>query len=143
MEFVQKYGKVKLAERGKDDVSTWYLLGKGYHKHGHVSEAVEAITKAANLPCRPGCRFIHSTLAACLEYLKEKGDVEIAHELFRLLTEKGHITITLCETLKDCVNGETQVLRSLVGEEGNHLEVMDTIQDVEKETTDYEAQPHG
>lgn len=43
----------KVAERGKEDVSTWYLLGKGYHKHGHVSEAVEAITKAANLPCRP------------------------------------------------------------------------------------------
>ncbi|PRQ24755.1 putative tetratricopeptide-like helical domain-containing protein [Rosa chinensis] len=131
----------KLAESGKENVSTWCLLSKGYYRNGCVAEALQAIKKAANLPCQPGWRFNHSTLAACLVYLKENGDVETAHELLSLLTEKGHITTIFCETLKSFVNGETQVLRSIGGEQENHLE--DKIQDGELETMDSGAQQCG
>lgn len=90
----------KLAENGKADASIWLVLAQGYHWNGHVSEAVETMKKVASLPCGPGWRVHHSTLVTCLDYLKEKGDVEGPHELFRLLREKGHLSADLCDKIE-------------------------------------------
>ncbi|KAK9944005.1 hypothetical protein M0R45_009590 [Rubus argutus] len=121
----------KLAENGTADVSIWLVLAQGYHWNGHVSEAVETMRTVASLPYKPGWRIHHSTLVTCLDYLKEKGDVEGAHELFRLLREKGHLRADLCDKIENYIHGETQVESLISGERGNHMEGVDNMQDGE------------
>ncbi|XP_062022152.1 pentatricopeptide repeat-containing protein At2g20710, mitochondrial-like [Rosa rugosa] len=131
----------RLAESGKEDVSTWLALAEGFCCYGRVSEAVETMRKAASLPCRPGWRIHHSTLVGCLDYLKEKGDVEGAHELMRLLREKGHLRADLCDKFENYIHGETQIESLISGEEENHMEGLDGIQD--GEASDSGAQQWG
>ncbi|KAK9943981.1 hypothetical protein M0R45_009567 [Rubus argutus] len=90
----------KLVENEKADKGIWLILAHRYHWNGHISEAVETMRKVASFPCGPGWRISHSTLVACLDYLKEKGDVEGAHELLRLLRENGHPRATCAIKLR-------------------------------------------
>ncbi|KAK9944002.1 hypothetical protein M0R45_009587 [Rubus argutus] len=120
----------KLVENEKADKGIWLILAHGYRWNGHVLEAVETMRKVTSLPCGLGWEIDHSTLVACLDYLKEKGDVEGAHELLRLLRENGHIRADLCDKIENYIHGETQVESLISGEEGSHMEGVDNIIDV-------------
>ncbi|THG15277.1 hypothetical protein TEA_022156 [Camellia sinensis var. sinensis] len=74
------------------------LLGNAESIVNRLIESVEMMTKALaarhsrwkpNLP----------TLAACVEYLKGKGSVEVAEELIELLREKDVVPSEVCERL--------------------------------------------
>ncbi|KAK9943974.1 hypothetical protein M0R45_009561 [Rubus argutus] len=118
LEKASSYSK-KLAESGREDVSTWAVLATGYSMNGQMEEAVEALQKAANLENGSGWQFNRLTVASCLLYLKKTGDVELAHELLRLLRERGHLTTAVCNELEDSMDGEPKVLETLSGEKGN------------------------
>ena len=78
LEKARSYSK-KLAESGREDVSTWAVLATRYSMNGQMTEAVEALQKAANLENGIGWKFNHLTVASSLVYLKKTGDVEVAH----------------------------------------------------------------
>ncbi|KAM2731369.1 hypothetical protein EV2_035038 [Malus domestica] len=95
----------KLSDGGKEDCRTWSLLATGYRTNGQMAEAVESLKTAANMACQPGWKFHNLTLAACFEYLKEKGDVEVAHKILRLLRERGHLPTELCDRIENYIDG--------------------------------------
>ncbi|CAL9020072.1 unnamed protein product [Prunus brigantina] len=78
-------------ESGKGNASAFLVLATEYHMNGHMGEAVEAMKNAAKMSSRPGRKFNHLTLYACLNYLTEKGDEKSAHEILRLLRKKGNL----------------------------------------------------
>ncbi|CAL5356917.1 unnamed protein product [Camellia sinensis] len=77
---------------------TWYFLATGYVKDNQIAKAVEAM-KVAVSTCEPRLKVSKPTLAACLEYLKEKGDVEEVVEFLRLLLAKGVVSADIHEKL--------------------------------------------
>ncbi|KAI7992051.1 Pentatricopeptide repeat-containing protein [Camellia lanceoleosa] len=77
---------------------TWYFLATGYVKDNQIAKAVEAM-KIAVSTCEPRLKVSKPTLAACLEYLKEKGDVEEVVEFLRLLLAKGVVSADIHEKL--------------------------------------------
>lgn len=95
----------KLMESGKGNASAFLILATEYHMNGHMGEAVEAMKNAAKMSSRPGRKFNHSTLYACLKYLKEKGDMKSAHEILRLLRKKGYLPTGSCDKLENYVDG--------------------------------------
>ncbi|KAM0960453.1 hypothetical protein ACFX2I_025394 [Malus domestica] len=141
LEKAQLYIK-RLEESGKElDAVAWTRLTTGYHMDGQMGKAVDTMKKAI-LVSRPGRKFNHLTLAACLEYLKEKGDVEVAQELLRLIREKDYFSADLCDKLDKYVTGEPhkrdeevsqELLRLL--EETDHL-TFDSYDKVEDYTYD-------
>ncbi|KAK9943966.1 hypothetical protein M0R45_009553 [Rubus argutus] len=112
LEKARSYSK-KLAETGSEDVCTWAVLATGYSMNDQMTEAVEALQKAANLENGLGWKFNHLTVASCLVYLKKTEDVEVAHELLRLLRERGHLTTVVCDELENCMDDEPQVFGPL------------------------------
>ncbi|XP_034196822.1 pentatricopeptide repeat-containing protein At2g20710, mitochondrial-like [Prunus dulcis] len=104
LEKAKSYVK-KLSEGGKECCRTWALLATTYHMNDRMEEAVETLKMAASSASRPGWKFDNSTLAACFEYLKQKGDVEKAHELLILFRERGHFTTDLCDKIRNYIGG--------------------------------------
>ncbi|KAB1209997.1 hypothetical protein CJ030_MR6G023546 [Morella rubra] len=91
---------------GKEpDSKMWECLTIGYHVHGQMEKAVETMKKSL-LACRPGRVPTRLILAACLGYLKEKGDVQTAEEILRLLRDNCHFSTSICEELKNYFHGE-------------------------------------
>ncbi|KAG2717306.1 hypothetical protein I3760_03G169300 [Carya illinoinensis] len=92
------------------DLITWDRLASGYHAHGQVEKAVEAMKQAllAGIPGYKPNRFI---LAEHLKYLKEKGDVEAAEEILRLLRENCHFSTGICEKLRSYIRVESPSCR--------------------------------
>ncbi|KAM1456715.1 hypothetical protein ACFX13_034817 [Malus domestica] len=95
----------KFSKGGKEDCRTWGILATGYHMNGQMAEAVETLKTAASLACRPGWKFDRSTVSACFDYLREKGDVEAAHELLRLFREMGHLPTDLFDKIGSYMDG--------------------------------------
>ncbi|KAM2269180.1 hypothetical protein TB2_046927 [Malus domestica] len=128
----------RLEESGKElDASIWTHLATGYHMNGQMDKAVETMKKAI-LASRAGWKFNHLTLAACLEYLKEKGDVEVAQELSRLIRETDHFSADLCDKLDKYVIGELhrrdgevsqELLRLLTGSDHLSTDLYDKVED--------------
>ncbi|TQD78659.1 hypothetical protein C1H46_035764 [Malus baccata] len=128
----------RLEESGKElDASIWTRLATGYHMNGQMDKAVETMKKAI-LASRAGRKFNHLTLAACLEYLKEKGDVEVAQELSRLIRETDHFSADLCDKLDKYVIGELhrrdgevsqELLRLLTGSDHLSTDLYDKVED--------------
>lgn len=95
-------------ESGKGNASAFLVLATEYHMNGHMEEAVEAMKNAAKMSSRPGRKFNHSTLYACLNYLTEKGDEKSAHEILRLLRKKGNLPTGSCDKLENYVDNKVQ-----------------------------------
>ena len=96
----------RLTESGKEpDARIWNCMSTGYHMNGQMEKAVETMKKAA-LACQPQCKPKRFTLAACLEYLKGKGDVEVAHEILRLLKEQGLFSTGMYNRLLNYISNE-------------------------------------
>ncbi|CAL5342591.1 unnamed protein product [Camellia sinensis] len=72
-------------ERGKEPTAgTWDHLATGYYKDNQMAKAVEIMKKAIMADQR-GWKLNYVTLTACVVYLKETGDTEVAEEFTRLL----------------------------------------------------------
>ncbi|KAF8413888.1 hypothetical protein HHK36_001882 [Tetracentron sinense] len=102
-----KKGSIEKAEvlikraigRGKKpNASTWNHLATGYLEGNQILKAVEMMKKAI-LASQPGWKPNRVTLAACLECLKGKGDVEGAEELVRLLRAHDSFPIDVHDRL--------------------------------------------
>ncbi|KAB1209998.1 hypothetical protein CJ030_MR6G023547 [Morella rubra] len=96
----------RLIQSGKEpDSKMLECLTIGYRVHGQMEKAVETMKKAL-LACRPGSVPNRLILAACLDYLKEKGDAQTAEEILRLLRENCHFSTSICEGLQNYIHGE-------------------------------------
>ncbi|CAB4289283.1 unnamed protein product [Prunus armeniaca] len=106
------------------NASAFLVLATEYHMNGHMGEAVEAMKNAAKMSSRPGRKFNHSTLYACLKYLTEKGDEKSAHEILRLLRKKGNLPTGSCDKLENYVDGgQPQGLIKFRMKGGTHVKV--------------------
>ncbi|OVA14938.1 Pentatricopeptide repeat [Macleaya cordata] len=86
-------------ERGKKPFSnTWDSLATGYLEDNQIQKAVETMKKSI-LASHPRWKPNRVTLAACLEFLKGKGDVEGAQEFVKLLLSSGSFSMDVCERL--------------------------------------------
>lgn len=83
---------------GKPLPHTWYFLAAGYASVKEMPKAIEAF-KVAVSTFKPGWKPSGPVLVACVEYLKEKGDVEEAKEFLRLLLGKGVLSIGIHDKL--------------------------------------------
>ncbi|KAF3444142.1 hypothetical protein FNV43_RR13832 [Rhamnella rubrinervis] len=96
----------RLTESGKElDAGIWNCMSTGYRMNGQMEKAVETMKNAA-LACQPEWKPNRFTLASCLEYLKGKGDMEVAHEILRLLKEQGLFSTGMYNRLLNCINNE-------------------------------------
>ncbi|KAJ1389744.1 Tetratricopeptide-like helical domain superfamily [Sesbania bispinosa] len=80
-------------------------LACGYYKCNDMDKAVETMKKAISTG-RPGWRPHPLTLAACIEHVKDKGDSELALEMFRICRERGTFCAATCDRLLSYVHGE-------------------------------------
>ncbi|KHN36632.1 Pentatricopeptide repeat-containing protein, mitochondrial [Glycine soja] len=98
----------RLLDGGKQlDGRTWDRLACGYKAGNDMEKAVQAMKKAVskNLGGRRPDPF---TLVACVKYLKEKGDLDLALEILKLCIENSHISVTSYGGLSSYVHSETQ-----------------------------------
>lgn len=74
------------------------FFGNGYRTDGLKGE--DAMKKAANFTSEPCWKLNNfSSLAAFLEYLKEKGDMKVIHKILTIIEQKGHLLTSLCSSL--------------------------------------------
>ncbi|RXI00118.1 hypothetical protein DVH24_030608 [Malus domestica] len=74
------------------------FFGNGYRTDGQTGE--ESMKKAANFTCEPCWKLNNfSSLAAFLEYLKEKGDMKVIQKILTIIEQKGHLPTSLCSSL--------------------------------------------
>lgn len=98
----------RLIENGKEpQANTWDRLATGYHANGQTIKAVETV-KVAILSSKPGWKPNYYTLAACLEYLKTNGNLEVAEELVGLLQKHDILSLRICNGLKEYIHSENK-----------------------------------
>ncbi|CAK9323729.1 unnamed protein product [Citrullus colocynthis] len=98
----------RLIENGKEPpANTWDGLASGYHANGLTNKAVETLKKAISVS-RPGWKPNYHTLAACLEYLKTNGNVEVAEEIVGLLRKRDIVPLNIFNRLEDYIHSENQ-----------------------------------
>ncbi|CAN6697098.1 unnamed protein product [Malus baccata var. baccata] len=92
----------------KPDARSWHYLARGYLDHDQIEKTVELTRKALSVE---GSRWTPDghVVAACMEYMKQKADVEGAEEFIRLLGEKCSFPISIQEKLLDFINNEDSV----------------------------------
>jgi len=75
------------------DGRAWDQLASGYSACSDMEKAVQAFKKAisANLE---GMKPNPFTLVACVKYLKEKGDLDLAFEILNLCRAKRHLSLS-------------------------------------------------
>lgn len=94
----------KLAENGKVlNADTWECLATGYKLENKMDKAVETMKKAL-LASQPERRSSPFTLAACLDYLKSREDLEEATAFLRLTRERGILSVDVYERLLNYIN---------------------------------------
>ena len=90
---------------GKPNSRTWSYLSSGYLQQSKFSMAVECIKEAISI-CELGSRWwtpFQDSLAAIFESLKDKGDVEGAEELVRLLRSKDLLSLDVHNKLMNWI----------------------------------------
>lgn len=96
----------RLLDGGKKlDGRAWVRLACGYHADNDMEKAVQAMKEAVSENLVGG-RPSPLTLVACIKYLKQKGDVDLALEFLKLCIEKGHISVTSYDGLVSYVHSE-------------------------------------
>ncbi|KAL8495505.1 hypothetical protein ACS0TY_019592 [Phlomoides rotata] len=90
----------RLIETAKEpSAKTWSHMALGYYKSGRMGEAVE-MTKKAFVSTFPGWKPDITTVAACLEYLKKKGDADGIQEMLMLLEKCGSFSVEFKESIR-------------------------------------------
>ncbi|OMO51895.1 hypothetical protein CCACVL1_29517 [Corchorus capsularis] len=89
---------------GKPDVRTWYYFATVLLQRNEMEKAVNAM-KEALLISQPWWKPSDKSLAACLKYLKGKGDVDEAAKFINLLGDKdiisAEVQVKLLSYVKD------------------------------------------
>ncbi|PIA55321.1 hypothetical protein AQUCO_00800214v1 [Aquilegia coerulea] len=89
-------------EKGwKPFATSWEVLANCYVRANQMPKAVEAM-KAAFLACQQEWKPNRDSLAACLLYLEQVGDVVKTEEFVRLLGTPCHMSTEDCVSLLDC-----------------------------------------
>ena len=96
----------RIIEKGEGPtLVTWDILAAGYHDKNQMEKAVDTMKKAL-MATPQGRKPNPVTLRACLEYLKEKGDVEEAENLIRLLSERSLVSAYDSDRLMNYIRNE-------------------------------------
>ncbi|XP_061357668.1 pentatricopeptide repeat-containing protein At2g20710, mitochondrial-like [Gastrolobium bilobum] len=104
----------RLLDSGKElDGTTWDRLAGGYLMDNDMEKAVQTMKKAILVNGQPRWWPNPFTLVACIKYLKEKGDLELALEILKLCREDGHISVTTYDKLVSYVHNEIPVTEAL------------------------------
>ncbi|KAI4322665.1 hypothetical protein L6164_022337 [Bauhinia variegata] len=111
----------RLLERGKElDGSTWNRLASGYCNDNDVEKAVETMKKAL-LADRPVLkRHYLVNLVACIDRLKENGNLELAVEILKLSKEQGYFSAATYDRLLSYLHNEISDINALNLTEENH-----------------------
>ncbi|KAF1898893.1 hypothetical protein Lal_00019014 [Lupinus albus] len=104
MEKAQAYIERLLKGGNELNGSTWNRLAHGYCKCNDMDNAVQTLKKAI-LAGTPGWKPYLSTLAACIDHVKEKGNLDLALEILTLM-EQGHFSNATYDKLLSYVRGE-------------------------------------
>ncbi|XP_060668470.1 pentatricopeptide repeat-containing protein At2g20710, mitochondrial-like isoform X1 [Ziziphus jujuba] len=92
---------------GKPNSRTWHYLATGYFKHNQMQKAAEAIKEEISV-AESFSKLSKDCLAACLEYLKGKGDLEGAEEIITLLRDKCFLSVDIQDRLLNYIkDGES------------------------------------
>ncbi|GAB2274800.1 hypothetical protein Dimus_009575 [Dionaea muscipula] len=94
---------------------TWHILATGYCKHSQMGAATKAMKKALMSDDPGGQKLDKSTLTACLDYLRVKGDSKELEEFRGLLDDSG-------------CNSETSSI--------DHCDMEDIVSDVDEHILD-------
>ncbi|KAK4791895.1 hypothetical protein SAY86_022330 [Trapa natans] len=106
----------RLVEIGAEpEASLWGTLASGYEYKKEMQKALEVFKKAISFS-KPGWRPNKFTIASCLDYLKEKGEIEAAQELLQSLQE--YLPQIIYDTLLNYVNNDNNGTVKAI----NHLE---------------------
>ncbi|XVF01981.1 hypothetical protein REPUB_Repub04eG0136700 [Reevesia pubescens] len=98
LEKAEAYVK-RLMESGKElDAFIWSSLATACKKVDQMEKAVENMKKALSTG-PPGWKSNPATLAACFDYLKREGGIEVAEELVNLLRIKSRLSTVICDRL--------------------------------------------
>ncbi|XP_061356912.1 pentatricopeptide repeat-containing protein At2g20710, mitochondrial-like [Gastrolobium bilobum] len=115
----------------KLDGRIWDCLARGYSKCSDMDKAVQTMKKAI-LTGGSGWKPYPFTLAACIEHLKGKGDLELALEFLRMCMERGHFSAATYDRLLSYVNGEISEPKALDLMKGDYDLKSDEVPDGEK-----------
>uniref|UniRef100_A0A2P2JQH8 Uncharacterized protein MANES_12G084500 n=1 Tax=Rhizophora mucronata TaxID=61149 RepID=A0A2P2JQH8_RHIMU len=92
----------KIIESGMEpQATTWDRLATGYYLGDQMEKAVQTIKKAIFSSKKPQWTNVN-TLAACLEYLRRKGNVEVAEELSKVVIEHFSFSPSIRNKLMGC-----------------------------------------
>ncbi|KAL1345866.1 hypothetical protein HN51_019543 [Arachis hypogaea] len=96
----------RLLDSGKQlHASTWDNLADHYCTDNDMEKAVQAMKNVLSAK-RPRWRPNPLVLAASLEYLKEKGDLESVFQILKFYTEGGYLSVATYDKLVSYVRGE-------------------------------------
>ncbi|GKD37993.1 pentatricopeptide repeat-containing protein [Tanacetum coccineum] len=70
-----------IAKGKQPPASTWVRFVTAYVRKNDLEKAVEMMKKCVVAEDKRGCRLNKDTLEACVEYLKENGDLQMAEEI--------------------------------------------------------------
>ncbi|KAH7513122.1 hypothetical protein FEM48_Zijuj12G0163100 [Ziziphus jujuba var. spinosa] len=123
-----------MEQGGKPDAKIWHCLASGYFKHNQTQKAIEATKQEISVAMSSSFwRPSKSHLAASLDYLKGKGDLERAEEIIRLLRDKGFVSEDIHERLLDYIkDGESKSPLSL-------LRILNNSRDADEENSHHSA----
>lgn len=114
----------RLVESGNEpNASTWSRMALGYHKGNQMERAVESLNKSIQVG-EPGWKPPRYTLIACLEYLKQKGDLDTIERIKTSLAKKGLDYTDVYESLAGDSKGE-------IAEENPDFKAFDRTESVE------------
>ncbi|KAJ6316571.1 hypothetical protein OIU78_019783 [Salix suchowensis] len=93
----------------KPNANSWYLLAKGYLQHNQTPKAVEAMKKMIVIS-GPRSRPSTASWVACLQHLKDSGDMDNAEGFINLLREKDIISSDIQDKLLSYIkNGDSRL----------------------------------
>ncbi|KAK7272369.1 hypothetical protein RJT34_28910 [Clitoria ternatea] len=83
----------------------WHSLASGYHMDNDMEKAVQTMKKAI-LAQRLGRRPSPLTLIACIKYLKENRNLDLALDILKLCVQQGTISLTYYNGLVSYLHSE-------------------------------------
>ncbi|MED6136213.1 hypothetical protein PIB30_053936 [Stylosanthes scabra] len=86
--------------------STWDNLADHYCVENDMEKAVQAMKNVFSAKLSTSWRPKPSVLAASVEYLKEKGDLESVLQILKLYSEGGYLSVATYDKLVSYVHGE-------------------------------------
>lgn len=85
----------RVVEMGKQPPArTWVFFANAYTKKNEMEKAVEMLKKILVAVDKRGCKLDQDTFRACVDYLKEKGDLETVEEIEKTFKDRIRVPRT-------------------------------------------------